>query len=161
MDGRQAELGPEFQEVLRDLNHRLVRVQVQLAEMSAKMRKELDARVLDPSETILDFELEAQISLHLREEDPEWTDEDDCILGMREFSLKESDLLLDVGKDWSCDRQALAFLRPVCWLFHDFHEHNYSSRRRRDACKAAKSLKELARVGRIWVDLNVIHQWYL
>ena len=118
------------------------------------------ARVKDPQDIYLDFEVEASVTAYLCEGSPGWTQDEDNILAERKYWLTQGESLFCDGKDWSMENELrIRGLGPTSWMFHDFHVHDYRSRHHPGREWRSQSVHDLLRIGRIWLDIRAIHQW--
>ena len=155
-------LGIEEQEHLRTLNRHLHEIEVLCLNEAQRIAKELQVRVLDPNDPFTDFEIEARVTAYLREDDPTWSDEEDNLLAMREYELKRGSSLFCDGVDWGVDMDPrIQDIGLVSYTFHDFHTHSYQSRHRLGREWRSLPLRDLLRIGSLWLDFQAIHQWKL
>ena len=154
--------GQEALAQLRALNAKFCEIEALCLREASRMAGELRARVQDPDDAFTDFEIEAKITACLRKEDPAWDEDADNILAWREYWLTHSGGLFCDGADWSFENDSrIRGMGPVCWMFHDFHIHSHKTMRVQGKELAPVSPMDLLRIGRIWVDINAIHQWDL
>lgn len=110
--------------------------------------------LIDPLD---DYEIDATLYFTLREDDPEFDEDEDNFLAQRRFSLKHLDREWGLGDGHDHRETILHFpggLNEVshCWLFHDLYDHSYCLR------QPALNLQDCLRVGSIWVDVAIRHQ---
>ena len=138
---------------LLSLNRHLSEITATLWQISADVRNQMGAKLASPEDPMWDYELRVRIYYQLREDDPEYREDDDNFLTERSFSIKNSESSLDL-EDWKC-RPLPAALRkePHCWLFFDLYDHEYG------LDKPALSFHDCLRVGTIWVDVDISQQY--
>ena len=146
----------EIEELLR-LNHRLSELELYLCDLSAKECIHLAGRVSDINDPLDDYEIEATLYFTLREDDPEFDEDEDNFLAQRKISLKHLDRKWGLGDGQDHRVTVCHFpgaLNEVahCWLFHDLYDHSYCLQ------QPALNLQDCLRVGTIWVDVAVRHQ---
>jgi len=146
----------EINELLR-LNHRLAELELYLCDLSAKECVHLADRVSDINDPLDDYEIDATLYFTLREDDPEFDEDDDNFLAQRKFTLKHFDRESGLGDGYDYRETIRHFpgdLNEVshCWLFHDLYDHSYCLQ------QPALNLQDCLRVGSIWVDVAVRHQ---
>ena len=135
---------------LSELEHFFVSI-MQEAELAMK------AKVSNAKDPMEDYEIELKIDYVLREDDPEYEEDDDNYLTSRslvlENLLKEKD---EEGKiiDWA-ESFAPEFLHtePHCWLFHDLYDHSYGPE------SPSLSFENCARIGKIFVEVQIRQQY--
>lgn len=144
-------------ETLLQLNQRLIDLESFLVNRAAKQSELLEPRVADAHDPIYDYEIEAQLDFILREDDPDYDPDDDCILTSRHFDIKRLDGERGIGDTEDHREPIRLFLRALgqnrhCYLFHDLYDHGYGVE------QTALSLRDCARVGEIWVDIQSTEQ---
>lgn len=109
----------------------------------------LNAKRDDPLHPMGDFELEVHIPYELRQDDPDWSEEDDNILTERVFLVRkdEPDELLDEGFKFPSLESVNFGLH--CYLLHDLYGHHWGPG------KQSLTLKECLRIGEIQFDGGV------
>jgi len=151
------ELSDEEIERLICLNRRLAELEKHLQREAACIIQTLVAKANDPSDRMADFEIEANLSYVLRENDPEYEEDRDNILTKRKIRITRPGNFSN-NMDW-CDFPTgmLPELRndPHCWLFHDLYDHSH------DLADRRLNLHDSARVGEIWVDICIQQQYFL
>lgn len=98
-----------------------------------------------------DFEIDVEITYFRHENDPDYLEDEDNILTVREFSgvFKERDEF----DDWSIIKGHFG-VNNHCWLFHDLYDHEYSE------SQVALSIEDILRIGQIWVDITPGYQYF-
>lgn len=102
-----------------------------------------------------DFNKEAEIQLYLSKDDPDYTPDDEIILGRRSISLTHSNPFWADGQDHRVDyrpelsRQGIG---SACWLFYEFYD------RSDEPFQKALSLTDMARVGMIYLEIRTTDQ---
>lgn len=134
------------------LNRRLRAVDPFLKLIADDVTPRLEAKLADPTDPMFDYEIEVLLDFILREDDPEYQDDDDNILTQRRDSLKrlETDLHADFTPPW-CPAGLQA--EPHCWRFHDLYDHEYGVESPR------LSYRDCLRIGSIWIDVQVWQQY--
>ncbi len=146
----------EINELLR-FNDRLAELERYLCDLGANENLHVAARVSDSNDPLNDYEIDATLYFTLREDDPEFDEDDDNFLTKRKMSLKHLDREWGLG-DGRDHRVSIPHfpgsLNEIahCWLFHDLYDHSYGLE------QPALSLQDCLRVGSIWVDVAVRHQ---
>ncbi len=146
----------EINELLR-LNHRLAELELYLCDLSEKECAYLADRVSDTNDALDDYEIDATLYFTLREDDPEFDENEDNVLARRKMSLKRLDREWGLGDGQDHRVSALSFPGGLneashCWLFHDLYDHHYGLE------QPALTLQDCLRVRSIWVDVAVRHQ---
>ncbi|EIC19838.1 hypothetical protein [Thiorhodovibrio frisius] len=144
----------DFADLIR-LNDRLSMIERYLVEFRVTECPKMDSRVADPDDPLADYELDAELGFYLREDDPEYREDEDNILTMRRWiSLKHSEQSqLNDGRDhrlWNIGYPLSEI--EQCSLMHDLWDHDYSSEQR------ALTPQEMLRIGEISVEIQVRHQ---
>jgi len=139
----------------------LGRLNAYLAELENIIVKEaivadraLQTRKHDPADPMNDYELEAVITYHLRQDDPGYREDDDNILAEQTEYL--TGVSLDAG---GRNRTLLADGRNHndhpepegeihCWLYHDLYDHRNLD------------WADMLRIGLVWLDIKVVQQYY-
>lgn len=133
-----------FDETLRQLENKYSAI------MDAK-HKELQARVADPSDWLMDFNLDYVITLYLREDDSEYEKDDDNIL------MQIDNVYIDPerpDRDWGLGVIDVDHTEPgYCW---DDKRHCYLYRQFYFYCDL--DWRDLFRVGSLYVDIKIEEQ---
>lgn len=138
---------------LKQLNKALRNLENFLVAEACNTRALLSASLNAPDRGLADIEITARIDYMLRENDAEWREDNSNILTSRTHITPEPPLLnIDDTKDW-CDRPENPLNEPHCWLFHDLYDHGCSEE------QVALSLKDCARIGRVWTELEFRQQF--
>lgn len=140
------------------LNERLRTIERKLCEVGRQQCATLDTRVKDPDDPLTDYEIDAELYYYLREDDPQYQQDEDNILTKRTWiSLKHLEhSSLDDGEDHRLINIGYPFSEmEQVWLFHDLWDHYYGPEKR------SLSAKEMLRIGHIGVDIVVRHQMSL
>ena len=136
---------------LRALNRRLVDITRHLGSVAKDVTPRLEAKLADPADPMYDYEIEVRIDYILREDDPEYDDEEDNILATGTESLKNL-CFLDENYYKGIGSDGLK-AESQCWLFHDLHDHDYGLESPR------VPHRDCLRIGRIYVDVQVWQQY--
>lgn len=155
-------LGPGWHDAFTDdeirqlfgLNRKLREVASFLSSIGEELSPRLEEKLGDPSDPIYDYELEARLDFVLREDDPEYRDDDDNFLTTRTESLKHGLRKELPDRDWAdpCIPERLR-AEPHCWYFHDLYDHSYGED------SPSLSLRDFLRIGEILVDVQVWQQY--
>ena len=134
------------------LNRRLSGISNHIRQVKDEVTPLLQAKVADPNDLMMDYEIDAVIDYVLREDDPDYAPDDDNILTTRHLSLSV-DLPSD-AMDWSESiMQTDLRAKPHCWLFHDLYDHDYG----RESPRVP--FRDCLRIGHIFVDVIVRQQY--
>lgn len=137
-----------FNESLRQLEGKFYPI------MDAK-HKELQARVADPSDWLIDFNLDCLITFYLREDDPEYEENDDNILmEIDEMYCEQNAPDRDPEQNWGFGATHVDHAEPGqdfagechCYLYHQLY----------DLC--CMDWRNLFRIGSLWVDIKIEEQ---
>lgn len=130
---------------LHALNGSLRELEDKIYSIMLPKNNELKARVADPADWIRDFNFEYVITFYLREDDPEYEEDDDNILmQIHEIFMERED-----------DEQGLVnWAVPIenfpgeqhCDLYHQLYDHCYLDWR------------DLFRIGALYVDIKIEEQ---
>ena len=117
----------------------------------------LEARLKDRSDRLSDYEIDAEFSFLLREDDPSFSDDHDNTLASRDLSIHEptndnTDWKF-YGDDWEKGYEFDPFPHGPL-----FHELRYRDSRKRDS--PPLGLRDILKVSHVWVDLVVRYQFY-
>jgi len=113
-------------------------------------------KVADPTDAMVDFELDAKLGYVLREDDSEYREDSDNYLTEREESIKRQKDVYQLdgyGGSQLSDVDGM-HSEAHCWLFHDLYDHSYG------LTMPKVPLRDCLRLGKVWVDV-VIRQQYL
>jgi hypothetical protein len=136
---------------LRVLNLRLVDITRHLGSVAKDVTPRLEAKLADPADPMYDYEIEVRIDYILREDDPEYDEEEDNFLATRTESLKNL-YFLDENYYKGIGSDGLR-AESQCWLFHDLHDHEYG----RESPRIPP--RDCLRIGKIYVDVQVWQQY--
>lgn len=142
---------------LGEFNRRLIELEQALVALQDDQNECQQTPFLSVLGSRMDVEKEARIQFLLREDDPEYREDDDNILTERCVSLKHCHPFLADGQDHTAELIELARLgiSPVCWLFHDLYDHDYGPD------QIALPLREMLRIGSIWIDVVKTDQFLI
>jgi hypothetical protein len=138
---------------LLDLNRRLLSITRHLETVVEDVTPRLDAKVADSNDPMYDYEIEACIDYQLREDDPDYAEDDDNYIATRSEPIK---------KQWGWQREerssssrlpSALLAEPHCWIFEDLHSVCYG------VMSPRLSLRDCLRIGRIFVDVQVWQQY--
>lgn len=126
---------------LQNLNELLSQLEKKFYPIMAAKDRELRARVDDPSDWMQDFNLDRVITFYLREDDPEYEEDDDNILLQIEDIFIEND---DLDMDFS---ESVTFSgEKHCYLYHQLYDH------------FGLDWRDLLRIGSLYVDIKIEEQ---
>ena len=134
------------------LNRRLRAINPLLRSIANDVTPRLEAKLADPNDPMYDYEIEARLDFILREDDPDYAEDDDNILTTRSESLKCLKSDRDMNFSEGIGPGALE-AEPHCWRFHDLYDHEYGE----DA--PCLSFHDCLRVGKIFIDIQVWQQY--
>jgi hypothetical protein len=142
---------------LISFNQRLAELELYLYELGDKESTQLAARVSDPNDSLDDFEIEATLYFILREDDPDFDEDEDNFLTQRHISIKRIDREYGLGDEVDHRETYRNFpggLNEVrhCWLFYDLYTNS------RGLEQPSITMRDCLRVDSIWVDVAVHHQ---
>ena len=134
------------------LNRRLRDIDPLLKSIAKDVEPRLEAKLADPNDPMYDYEIEARLDFILREDDPDYSEDDDNILTTRRESLRHQQSREHTDYAESiCPENLRA--EPHCWRFHDLYDHAYGE----DA--PSLSFRDCLRVGRVFIDVEVWQQY--
>ncbi len=132
------------------LNRYLKVVTQQLSAVAKDLEPRLEAKVADPADPMYDFEIEAIFDYVLRDDDADYDEDED-----NNLSSQQHMLIFAMFEDTICPipfQPPRLWSEPLCWLFHELR-HPLVTRAPR------LSLRDLLRIGRIYVDVKVWQQY--
>lgn len=142
---------------LHDMNTQLVEITKGMETSARDIALQLEARLKDGSDRLSDYEIDAEFSFHLREDEPGFSDESENTLALRYLSIHAS---TDDNIKWKftgCDWQEGYEFDPFPHGLL-FHELRYRSSLRGES--PPLGLRDILKVGDVWIDLAVRHQFY-
>jgi len=140
---------------LRKLNNRIFLIQQKIIAEAQKISLETKKRSENKNDILDDYEIEIEVQFFLKENDPEYNDEDDNII----TTIYEYSKFLPDGKDtkWCFETQNhnefVGWKQHQmkddyhCWWFHCLYDHNQVD------------FKDMLRIGTIWTDIKVQYQY--
>lgn len=143
---------PAEREALRCLNAYLAELENLIVKEAIAADRAMQARKHDPADPMNDYELEAVITYHLRQDDPEYRADDDNILV--EQTEYFTGISLDAG---GRNRTLLADGQnhndhpedeTHCWLYHDLYDHRNLD------------WVDMPRIGEVWLEIKVVKQYF-
>lgn len=137
------------------LNQRLKDITTHLHEVVSDVTPKMEAKLADPTDPMYDYEIEIIIDYYLRDDDPDYREDDDNILTTRNTWFHDFEEVPDLQYDWaeSCFNFPELRAEPHCWLFHDLYDHDYGAE------SPKLSLEDCLRVGKVFVDVQVWQQY--
>jgi len=142
---------------LIDLNNRLFEIEKQLKKETLEIIERMNKRVEDANDWINDYEIDCTVDFYLRDDDPEYDDNDDNIiasfteeLGMLKYADQS---LLASEENWN-DFGLEEIDNPGNkehhhWFYHQLYDHTKIK------------WEDMLRIGDIWVDINITLQHHL
>ncbi|QXP90933.1 hypothetical protein [Methylococcus capsulatus] len=145
-------LSPAESAALRRLNAYLAELENLIVKEAIAADRAMQARKHDPADPMNDYELEAVITYHLRQDDPEYRSDDDNILAEQTEYLTGISLdaggrlrtLLADGQNHNDHPEG----ETHCWLYHDLYDHRNLD------------WADMLRIGLVWLDIKVAQQYY-
>lgn len=147
---------------LRAANEKLYKIGLEMLEEGLRLAEPMAVRVEDPLDPMDDFEIDATLTFILREDDPDFREDDDNILTTRDYHIPKSRIEKDGSlgfRDWylvrywhegvECHR-----IENPCYIFHDLYCHEYGSG------KQHLSMRDILRIGDVWIDIDVQAQMF-
>lgn len=135
---------------LQLLNELLCKLEDKFYSLLLAKRHELVSRVNDPSDWLQEFNLEFVITFYLREDDPEYEEDDDNILQEIHELIFERFTRENV---WGFGATEVDHAEPSkfsnekhCYLYHQLYDHSYLDWR------------DLLRIGSLYVDIKIDEQ---
>ena len=134
---------------LRHLNETLRQIEEKYSAVMAPKYEELKARVADPLDWLQEFNFDFAITYYLRDDDPEYEEDDDNILIAVEY------LFLGVGSSAGFGNTAdINFAEGPerfsgewhCYLYHELYDH------------LGLDWRDLLRIGSLYVDIKIEEQ---
>jgi len=138
---------------LLDLNRRLLSITRHLETVVEDVKPRLDAKVADSNDPMYDYEIEACIDYQLREDDPDYSEDDDNYIATRTEPIKKQWGWQREGRSSSSCLPSALLAEPHCWLFEDLYSVCYG------VMSPRLSLRDCLRIGRIFVDVQVWQQY--
>jgi len=120
--------------------------------VATEVSPRLAAKVADPNDPMYDYEIEARLAFIMREEDPDYDEDNDNILTTRNETLKH--LRPDESENFAetIGPKGLQ-AEPHCWRFHDLYDHEYG------ADSPSLSFHDCLRISKVLVDVKVCQQY--
>lgn len=140
---------------LLTLNRVLTRVGDHIREAAKDIRPRMEAKLADPADPMVDYEMDACLSYHLREDDPAYREDDDNIVTERRHGMRTLDLF---EMDWTVTAPPWLQTGNHCYLFHDLYDHR-DSFGGEDRAHPWQPFKTCLRIGSVWVDVKVRQQY--
>lgn len=144
---------PAEREALRRLNAYLAELENLIVHEAIAADQVLQARKNDPTDPMSDYEIEAVITYHIRQDDPAYRKDDDNILAEQTEYVTGISLdaggrihtLLADGENHNDRPEPNG--ETHCWLYHDLYDH-------RDLNWA-----DMLRIGLVRLDIKVSQQY--
>lgn len=147
-------LNAEDRTFLMTINERLKQLEEQFLPMMNAKGEELQARVANPADWMQDFNLDIVFTFYLREDDPEYEEDDDNILmQIREstfdYNLPDrDDHGFGITSTYYCGeyRDDYEEGQHHCYMYHELYAYSYLD------------WSDLLRIGDIYVDIKIEEQ---
>lgn len=131
---------------LTRFNELLRQIQDLLVKQEARIDAELAQRVADSTDPLDDYEVDVEITYFLREDDPDYSEDDDNVLTVQRFVTLTGDRADEI--DWAEDGRDFG-VQSHCWLFHDLYDH-----------QPGLEVRDVLRIGSIWIDIKPELQYF-
>jgi len=138
---------------LLDLNRRLQSISRYLQTVVDDVKPRLDAKIADPNDPMYDYEIDARLDYQLREDAPDYAEDDDNYIATRTEPIKERWGWEREGHSSSSSLPSALLVEPHCWFFEDLYSVGYGVKSPR------LSFRDCLRIGRIFVDVQVWQQY--
>jgi hypothetical protein len=138
---------------LLDLNRHLLSITRHLEAVVEDVAPRLNAKVADVNDPMYDYEIEACIDYQLREDDPDYAEDDDNYIATRTEPIKTQWGWQREERSSSSSLPSALLAEPHCWLFEDLYSVDYGVKSPR------LSFQDCLRIGRIFVDVQVWQQY--
>ena len=137
---------PENIAKLEKLNDHLRVIEHEADAEAKKIKQALQARLREQKDFLTDYELEIDLVFYLREDDPEYSEDEDSIL----VTLDCCDHIGFGDADENCDHNTVGGFLPFehCTLFHALYDH----------ITPELHWSDLLRIGSVWVEIKVEYQ---
>lgn len=133
---------------LQRLNDQLTVIQEEVNKEVQEIKEGLKGRLRDQKDFLTDYEIEIELEFYLRDDDPEYSEDEDSIL----VTLRCGDYIGaedEEDLDYADGPMETFLPGPHCYLFHSLYDHI-----------TPKNLhwSDLLRIGSVWVDIEVTYQ---
>lgn len=137
---------------LRLFNERMRELGREIQIEGSRQVELLAKRVADPLDPLDDFEIEADMSFILREDDPAYFEDDDNVLTRRiHYIPKNRQSNFD---RYECAGVVKFGIENHSYIFYDLHSMSYGLEQQ------ALSLKDILRIGEVWIDVDIRVQMF-
>lgn len=137
---------------LEKLNSILVNIYNALLVVRSNVIHQLKEKTTDTDDLMYDYEIEAKLSYYLREDDRDYSDEEDNIIATRIERLNFDSFEWRSEPPDEFPPEVSSRIR-CCWFLHDLYDHDYGG----SSCRL--SLRDCLRIGSVEVDVRVIQQY--
>ncbi len=153
--GESEEISEDEVRRLLDLNRVLTRVSDHIREAAKDIVPRMEAKLADPADPMVDYEMDAYLSYQLREDDPAYQENEDNIVTTRQHGMKNFDLF---EMDWTVTAPPWLQTGPHCYLFHDLYDHrdHFGGEER---SRPWLPFRNCLRIGSVWLDVTVLQQY--
>lgn len=142
---------------LRLFNQRMYGLQKEITQEGQRHVKILAERIADPLDPLDDFEIEAKVFFSLREDDPEYRNDDDNFLTTRYYHIRkwpdEDTTMFDLSIDWGVGERHFG-VENHSYIFHDLYDHAYGPGQQQ------LSPRDILRIGEAWIDIVITAQMF-
>lgn len=135
-------------------NQRMAEIETKMREVYQQVGSEADTALAQWNHCLHDYELGGMVTLHLREDDPAYREDDDNIMAERTltYPMLDPESIDDYWESYALAGKVVR--RPHCYLFHDFVDHDPDNNQQ--VC-----LTNFLRTGSAWIDVVVTYQYWL
>ena len=142
------DLSTEQRQFLVQLNEKLVDIEKGIKKECQSLIEELEKRITDPVDWLEDYEIDCDVSFHLKEDDPDYSERSDNILAQlsQPFKSEFENCGIADGVNYNELWDHPMKDEHHCWLYHELYDH------------AGLGWVNVLRIGSIWVDIHVYYQ---
>ncbi len=146
------QLAIEEKERLSELNRTLAKLEVKINKEAGKIVKKCEKRLKSTGEEFLkDYECDVKVQYFLDENDPQYSEDRDCILAEFEYRSVLHKRIFNTRENWNDRRFDGMEDEKHCWMYHELYDH----------ARPHLAWKDLLRIGTIWVDVVVVYQNFI
>ncbi len=148
-----SDLSKKQRQELMNINKKLIEIEKVISKEFIKLNTDADKRLNDKNDWVEDYEIEAIITFYLKEDDPDYKEDDDNILvELTEYGKGERHKEKDAwGLNDGNNHNDLFEEHPMldehhCWLYHSLYDHT------------ELGWSNMLRIGSIWLDIDIEYQ---
>ncbi len=151
--GNWGNVTDEERKKLSALNILLIELEKKINEEARRIVRKCEKRLKSTDETFLqDYEVDVKVSYYLDENDPQYSEDRDCILAEFEYSAdKKRANVFDLRENWNDRHFDGMGNEKHCWMYHELY----------DQARPHLALKDLLRIGTVWVDIVARYQRFI